>query len=39
MNMRQINIYEANTQLSKLIADGEEAVIVRYSEPWLDWFP
>jgi len=31
--MRQINIYEAKTQLSKLIAAGEEVVIVRYSEP------
>jgi prevent-host-death family protein len=31
--MRQINIYEAKTQLSKLIADGEEVVIVRYGKP------
>ena len=31
--MRQINIHEAKTQLSKLIADGEEVVIVRYGEP------
>jgi prevent-host-death family protein len=33
INMRQINIYEAKTQLSKLIADGEEVVIVRYGTP------
>jgi prevent-host-death family protein len=31
--MRQINIYEAKTQLFKLIADGEEVVIVQCGEP------
>lgn len=31
--MRQVNIHEAKTQLSKLIADGEEVVIARYGEP------
>jgi len=31
--MRQVNIHEAKTQLSKLIADGEEIVIARYGEP------
>ena len=31
--MRQINIHEAKTQLSKLIASGEEVVIARYGEP------
>ncbi|MGB5745411.1 MAG: type II toxin-antitoxin system Phd/YefM family antitoxin [Desulfobacterales bacterium] len=31
--MRQVNIHEAKTQLSKLIADGEEVVIARYDEP------
>lgn len=28
--MRQVNIHEAKTHLSKLIADGEEVVIARY---------
>jgi prevent-host-death family protein len=31
--MRQINIYEAKTQLFKLIADGQEVVIVQCGEP------
>ena len=31
--MRQVNIHEAKTHLSKLIADGKEVVIVRYGEP------
>ena len=31
--MRQVNIHEAKTQLSKLIASGEEVVIARYGEP------
>jgi len=31
--MRQVNIHEAKTQLSKLIADGKEVVIARYGEP------
>ena len=31
--MRQVNIDEAKTQLSKLIAIGEEVVIARYGEP------
>ncbi len=31
--MRQVNIHEAKTQLSRLIADGEEVVIARYGEP------
>ena len=31
--MRQVNIHEAKTQLSKLIAAGEEVVIARYGEP------
>ena len=31
--MRQVNIHEAKTQLSKLIAEGEEVVIARYGEP------
>lgn len=31
--MRQVNIHEAKTQLSKLIADGEEVVIAKYGEP------
>jgi prevent-host-death family protein len=31
--MRQVNIHEAKTQLSKLIADGEEIVIAKYGEP------
>jgi prevent-host-death family protein len=31
--MCQVNIHEAKTQLSKLIASGEEVVIARYGEP------
>jgi antitoxin (DNA-binding transcriptional repressor) of toxin-antitoxin stability system len=31
--MRQVNIHEAKTHLSKLIANGEEVVIARYGEP------
>jgi prevent-host-death family protein len=31
--VRQVNIQEAKTQLSKLIASGEEIVISRYGEP------
>jgi len=31
--MRQVNIHEAKTQLSRLIAEGEEIVIARYGEP------
>ena len=31
--MRQVNIHKAKTQLSKLIASGEEVVIARYGEP------
>jgi prevent-host-death family protein len=31
--MRQVNIHEAKTQLSKLIADGEEVIIAKYGEP------
>ena len=31
--MRQVNIHEAKTQLSKLITSGEEVVIARYGEP------
>lgn len=31
--MRQVNIHEAKTQLSKLISDGEEVIIARYGEP------
>jgi antitoxin (DNA-binding transcriptional repressor) of toxin-antitoxin stability system len=31
--MRQINIHEAKTHLSKLIADGKEVIIARYGEP------
>ena len=31
--MRQVNIHEAKTQLSRLIAAGEEVVIARYGEP------
>ena len=31
--MRQINIAEAKKQLSKIIADGKEVVIVRYGKP------
>jgi prevent-host-death family protein len=31
--MRRVNIHEAKTHLSKLIASGEEVVIARYGEP------
>jgi prevent-host-death family protein len=31
--MQQINIHEAKTQLSKLIADGKEVIIARYGQP------
>jgi len=31
--MRQVNIHEAKTHLSRLIAAGEEVVIARYGEP------
>ncbi len=31
--MRQINIHEAKTHLSKLIAAGDEVIIARYGEP------
>ena len=31
--MRQVNIHEAKTQLSKLISTGEEVIIARYGEP------
>ena len=31
--MRKINIHEAKTHLSRLIAAGEEVVIARYGEP------
>ena len=31
--MKQINIHDAKTHLSKLIADGKEVVIARYGEP------
>jgi len=31
--MRQVNIHEAKTHLSKLIAEGEEVIIARYGEP------
>lgn len=31
--MRQVNIHEAKTRLSELIASGEEIVIARYGEP------
>ena len=31
--MRQVNIHEAKTHLSRLIAAGEEIVIARYGEP------
>jgi antitoxin (DNA-binding transcriptional repressor) of toxin-antitoxin stability system len=31
--MRQVNIHEAKTHLSKLIASGEEVVIARYGQP------
>jgi prevent-host-death family protein len=31
--MRQVNIHEAKSQLSKLISAGEEVIIARYGEP------
>ena len=31
--MRQVNIHEAKTHLSRLIAEGEEIVIARYGKP------
>ncbi|NQU65086.1 MAG: type II toxin-antitoxin system Phd/YefM family antitoxin [SAR324 cluster bacterium] len=31
--MTQVNIHEAKTHLSRLIAEGEEVVIARYGEP------
>jgi len=31
--MRKINIHEAKTNLSKIIANGEEVLIARYGEP------
>ena len=31
--MKQVNIHEAKTHLSKLIAEGREVVIARYGEP------
>ena len=31
--MRQVNIHEAKTHLSRLIAAGEEIVIARYGQP------
>ncbi len=31
--MIQINIHEAKTNLSKLIADGQEVIIAKYGEP------
>jgi prevent-host-death family protein len=31
--MQQINIHEAKTQLSKLIAQGKEVIIARYGRP------
>ncbi len=31
--MRKVNIHEAKTHLSRLIAAGEEVVIARYGEP------
>ena len=31
--MRQVNIHEAKTHLSRLIASGEEIIIARYGEP------
>jgi len=31
--MQQINIHEAKTQLSKLIAEGKEVIIARYGQP------
>jgi prevent-host-death family protein len=31
--MRHVNIHEAKTHLSKLIAEGQEVIIARYGEP------
>ena len=31
--MIQVNIHEAKTNLSKLIAEGEEVIIAKYGEP------
>jgi len=31
--MQQINIHQAKTHLSKLIAEGREVVIARYGQP------
>ncbi|MBU2513667.1 type II toxin-antitoxin system Phd/YefM family antitoxin [bacterium] len=31
--MIQVNIHEAKTNLSKLIAEGQEVIIARYGEP------
>ncbi len=31
--MNQVNIHEAKTHLSRLIAEGEEVIIARYGEP------
>jgi prevent-host-death family protein len=31
--MNQVNIHEAKTHLSRLIAAGEEVIIARYGEP------
>lgn len=31
--MIQVNIHEAKTNLSKLIAEGREVIIARYGEP------
>ena len=31
--MRQVNIHEAKTHLSRLISAGEEIIIARYGEP------
>ena len=31
--MRHVNMHEAKTHLSKLIAEGKEVIIARYGEP------
>ncbi len=31
--MRQVNMHEAKTQLSRLISRGEEIIIARYGKP------
>ncbi len=31
--MEQINIHQAKTQLSRLIAEGREVIIARYGQP------